>query len=150
MTEVSQNILSTHRVHRLHHLAIERHGGDAGLRSEGCIDGVLGGALTNTLYRCDLDDPDRLDALVFGLYCFQGVSTHHCYVDGNKRTAWLSLLEILQVGCGLTIEAPDDDVVTFCLTVADQHLTIEQIAEWVFPRLVPAAFVGESFEPSED
>ncbi len=55
---------------------------------------------------------------------------NHMFVDGNKRTATISMMEFLILN-GQKFKATNREVVDFALWVENQKPTIEQIAEWI-------------------
>lgn len=55
---------------------------------------------------------------------------NHPFVDGNKRTGWLSVVEFYALnGYGMT--ATNDDVVDMVRAVARGELSVEEIAAWL-------------------
>ena len=63
------------------------------------------------------------------------VNRLHPLVDGNKRLSWILVLRFLDLN-GLTLEATDDDAERFVLTVAGEHLPLEDIAGWFADHVV--------------
>ena len=55
---------------------------------------------------------------------------NHCFLDGNKRTAMLSLLGFLDIN-GLTLDATEDELFRLAIDVATAMLDKEQTIEWV-------------------
>jgi death-on-curing protein len=61
---------------------------------------------------------------------------NHCFVDGNKRTAALSLIEFLERN-GYTLEATNDELYRFTIDVASSALDKEDVSGWLEGRVVP-------------
>lgn len=87
----------------------------------------------------------RPDATVFGQDAYPDLPTkaaammeslarNHALVDGNKRTAWMLTLALLEVnGCRLV--ATVDDAEAWVLAVAQGHLSVAESAAWISGRL---------------
>jgi len=58
------------------------------------------------------------------------------FVDGNKRTALVAMLEFLGLN-GRRLEAPDDDLIELVLGVAEGRVTKAEIAVFVQRHGVP-------------
>ena len=59
---------------------------------------------------------------------------NHCFIDGNKRTATLSLIEFLERNA-CTVEATQNELVQFALAVATSALDKEATITWVREHL---------------
>src|SRR6266542_6111001 len=59
-----------------------------------------------------------------------GLATSHPYRDGNKRIAFLTILIFLGLN-GYSLSAPETEVVTTMLAIADHRLSAEELAGWV-------------------
>lgn len=68
-----------------------------------------------------------------------GNRENHPFVDGNKRTAYVTMQAFLEAN-GWTINATTDDKFTFMVDVAER-LTTQDAAEWIRQRTT-------SFDPS--
>lgn len=68
-----------------------------------CIDGKLGNAWTAELY---LEDENKVEGFVFAAHLMFNLIKGHCLMDGNKRIAWIGLVEVLG-SLGWQIEAGD-------------------------------------------
>lgn len=55
---------------------------------------------------------------------------NHVFVDGNKRTAAISMVEFLILN-GKKFKATNKEIVTFALRVENKKPTIEQISDWI-------------------
>lgn len=98
--------ISAFRVGELHDEALVRWGGRPGVREDGCVDRSIGAAQLAELYAGRVDGPVGLcfiGALLFYL------CKNSCYIDGNKRTAVLSALNML-LSYGLTLSCSNDEL----------------------------------------
>ncbi len=64
-----------------------------------------------------------------------GIAKNHPFVDGNKRTAYVTMKAFLEAN-GWTINATTDDKFTFMVDVAER-LTTQDAAEWIRERAKP-------------
>lgn len=119
----------------LHSAALARDGGAGGPADpSSCLDGALGAA-----YSAELYFEGRKHArpgLVFAAYLLFYLVQRHCYIDGNKRVAWMSALDVLQC-LGLDIEASDDEGFAMIEDVIAHRIESgDGVAAWMAPRLL--------------
>ncbi|MGH9327608.1 MAG: Fic family protein [Terriglobia bacterium] len=116
---------------------IKRWGGAGSEPISGCIDAALGAAFTAEMYSADEDQTEGLVAgLIFAGYLLFYLATKHCYLDGNKRISWACAMFIL-LRLGLTVQAGEDEIVNFCLSVANGNIKQgSQVVNWLATRLV--------------
>ena len=111
-------------VDAVHTDQIREHGGLPGVRD----DNALESALARPQHRSHYDS--RVDtAAVAAAYAF-GFVSNHPYRDGKKRVGFLAMITFLGLN-GLDFDAPEPDVVTRILMLADGSLSEEQLAEWI-------------------
>ena len=130
------------RVYEIHERIIARTGGLEGLRDGALLHAAVARPFA-TFAGEDLyaDDFEKAAAL------FHSLIKSHPFMDGTKRTAFASALYFLEV-CGYPRPSvlPEDEVIRFCLEVAEENMrraedasvqpkTIAEIAAW-FRRLV--------------
>lgn len=60
----------------------------------------------------------------------RGIIGDHPFVDGNKRTAMLVGMTLLEMN-GYEIVAARGEVEDFAVDIATRHLGVEEIAEWL-------------------
>lgn len=97
-----------------------------------CVEGRLGNAWSAETY----SQPHGVRAgLLFAVHLFFYLTQDHCFLDGNKRIAWLAMTCAL-LRHGLTIKATDDDAYSMAMAVAEGSLSAEGVLDWVTPRLV--------------
>lgn len=119
---VSRDIANT-----IHHEQITEHGGSHGVRDEG----LLSSALARPRDRWGHDENADVCALA-AAYAF-GLAKNHPYIDGNKRVALHVMYVFLRVD-GLKLNAPEPEVVTTMLGVADGSVSETDLAAWLRHR----------------
>ncbi len=107
---------------------LREHGGLPGLRDENALEAALARSRQRRHYEPRSDLATRAAAYGWGLV------TGHPYRDGNKRTAFLTMVVFAGLN-GLDLEATQEDVVTTMLAAAAGRLTEGQLADWVGARL---------------
>jgi death on curing protein len=109
----------------IHSLAISAFGGRLGLLDEGrlqsCVEAPKQTMFGNELYP---DLASKAAILFFALV------KNHPFVDANKRTGVLALLEFLQRN-GYELDAVDEDLYRFTMQVATSVLEKEAIGGWI-------------------
>ncbi len=73
----------------------------------------------------EVDSETVLSGLTFCGYLLFYLSKNHCWADGNKRAAWMSVVWVLEK-IGLTVEADDDEVINFCESILTAMLRRER------------------------
>lgn len=111
-------------VESIHLDQVRLHGGLAGVRDEGMLDS----ALHRARQRWSLD-PEADIAALAAAYGF-GISRNHPFLDGNKRVAFVVMLVFLALN-GWDFEAPEAEVVTAMLALAEGKSREEDFAAWV-------------------
>jgi death-on-curing protein len=126
------------QVYSIHETIIEESGGLVGLRDGAVLHAAVARPFASfageDLYP---DDFEKAAAL------FHSLIKSHPFMDGTKRTAFLSTLYFL-ANRGYTIpeHLPKDEVIRFCLEIAEENMrqargepitpkTIPEIAAWV-------------------
>jgi death on curing protein len=66
-----------------------------------------------------------------------GIAKNHPFVDGNKRTAYVTMTAFLRAN-GWTVEVTVDEEYTFMIAVAE-HLSPQEVAEWIRERVAEYA-----------
>jgi len=129
------HLISMDKILDIHSECIAQFGGDNTPEAkDGCVEGSLGAGWNAELY-------SGSEEATAGL-CFAGcilfyLVKNHCFVDGNKRVAWASCMEILR-SLGLTIRASDDEAETFCVEVITGAGNVKRAVDvciWLAPRL---------------
>lgn len=117
--------LTPQNVIQIHYELVEATGGSQGLRDLGLLESAVmrpqqtfgGKDLYPTL-------EIKAAALVHSLLL------NHMFVDGNKRTATISMIEFLIINKKKFI-ATNKEIVDFALWVENKKPSLEEIASWV-------------------
>ncbi len=107
----------------LHDESLSLHGGATGMRDEGLLDSALNRAPNIAMY----GEPDYADlAAAYGV----GIAKNHPFVDGNKRTAFLSIGLFLSLN-GMRLKATQVDATLTMLAVASGEMDEVAFADWL-------------------
>lgn len=128
--------IDSETIHSLYAEGMEKYGGMFSPSKDGCVDAALGAAYNAELYSMpEVDSETVVSGLSFCGYLLFYIATKHCWVDGNKRAAWSSTMWVLS-RFNLTVNAPDDEVIAYCLAIADKKVTSgEDVVNWIAERL---------------
>jgi death-on-curing protein len=107
----------------VHDEQLAEHGGTAGTRDQGLLESALARPVNLAAY----GTPDHADlAAAYGY----GIARNHPFIDGNKRTAFVSAELFLALN-GYTLTADDMACVTTMLDVAAGELDEPTFADWI-------------------
>ena len=110
-------------VHIIHDRQIARHGGASGLRD----GGLLQGALQRPINKWQYENTDTFGCAA--AYAF-GIAKAHAFVDGNKRTAFVTSITFLRLnGWHFVIEPAEG--VTFMEDLASGAVSEERFKKWL-------------------
>lgn len=115
--------LSRKLVLAIHDEQLAQHGGAEGVRDMGLLERALSRPLNLT------GDGDPSPAELGAMYAI-GIARNHPFVDGNKRTAFATLVTFLDFN-GIAFEPPDAEAV-----IAMLELASGQRSDEAFTRLV--------------
>lgn len=111
----------------IHDEQLAEHGGGPGIRDAALLES----ALARPRNAANHGNPDVADlAAAYGW----GLSRNHPFVDGNKRTAFVSIELFLRLN-GKELVADDADCVLTMLAVAAGDLSEGDLAQWIRDRL---------------
>ena len=110
-------------VYIIHDRQIVRHGGASGLRDEG----LLQGALQRPINKWQYEDSDTFGCAA--AYAF-GVAKAHAFVDGNKRTAFVTSVTFLRLNGWHFVTKPAEGV-TFMEDLASGAVSEESFRNWL-------------------
>ena len=113
----------------LHDRQLAEHGGGAGLRDAGALDS----ALARPRNRWEYGEDDR--AALAAAYAF-GLARNHPFVDGNRRTAWVTARLFLHLNGEPLIYAPED-AIHVVLALAAGEMSEAELADWFRDHLAP-------------
>jgi death on curing protein len=98
-------------------------GGADGVRDQGLIESALGRPRHKFAYgESDL-------AALAAAYAF-GIARNHPFVDGNKRTAFASMIIFLGLN-GIDFDVPPQDATAMILSLAASEVSEESFARWI-------------------
>ncbi len=122
----------------MHAHAVARYGGEPSPPQAGCLERSIGAAISAALYSTDSQDPDLLVAVS---YLLVYLAKNHCFVDGNKRVAWMAFLRALDLN-GLAVDADELDAAALVNDVATGAVDAIGVARWLTEpgRLIAAPF----------
>lgn len=99
-------------------------GGARGLRDEGLLDSALARPVNQYLY-----DKNSDLATLAAAYGF-GIAKNHAFIDGNKRTGFLSIGLFLALN-NKRLRADPVDCIQVILTLAEGTLDEAALAAWI-------------------
>jgi death on curing protein len=115
--------LSRQTILAIHDEQLAEHGGAVGVRDEGLLES----ALARPLNRASYGDPDMAE--LAALYAI-AIARNHPFVDGNKRTAYVTLESFLELnGCEFPVS--DRDAVIATLALASSAMSDDEFTAWV-------------------
>ena len=117
--------LTLEQILQLHALVLVKDGGADGVRDVGRLE-----AAVSTQHQVVFGE--ELYATVFAKAAalMRGIVGDHPFTDGNKRTAMLAGLTLLEVN-GYNFIAQRGELENFAVRVATDHLDIDAIADWL-------------------
>ncbi len=117
--------LTLEQLLELHTLVVEVSGGSMGLRDLGRLEAAIATQTQNTfgeeLYPAITD---KAAAMI------RAIIADHPFVDGNKRTAMLAGLTLLQLN-GKTFRADMGEIEDFAVKIATKHIDVPKISKWL-------------------
>ena len=109
----------------IHEVQLAEHGGGTGVRDAGLLDSALGKPQQLNNY----GEPPPDAAALAASYGY-GISRNHPFIDGNKRTGYVSAELFLRLN-GWRLNADDASCVVTMLAVAAGDITEEAFAAWL-------------------
>ena len=113
----------TRAVYIIHDRQIARHGGASGLRDEG----LLQGALQRPINKWQYENTDTFGCAA--AYAF-GIAKAHAFIDGNKRTAFVTSVTFLRLNGWHFVTEPAEGV-TFMEDLASGAVSEERFRNWL-------------------
>lgn len=107
----------------LHEQSLSEHGGSSGIRDEGLLDSALGKPQNQFAY----GTPNLFD--LAASYAF-GLVKNHPFIDGNKRTGFVTAILLLQLN-GWRFTADEADAAIRTLALAAGDMTESAYAAWL-------------------
>jgi len=123
--------LTIETVEYLHQLVLDKDGGLPGIhRSK--LEAKL------ALPMAGFGDYEHYPTVVekAAVYLYE-LATGHCFMDGNKRTAYTSTYVFLDLN-GYHLVATDDEIVTFVLKIANNETRppFEKVVRWIEAHVI--------------
>ena len=117
--------LTLEQIIRLHTLALVKDGGAGGIRNLGQLEAAVS-TQYQTVFGKELYTTvcDKAAALVRGIIC------DHPFIDGNKRTAMLAGLTLLEMN-EYDFITRQGELEDFAVHIAVSHLNVGVIANWL-------------------
>ena len=115
--------LTREQLEAIHREQVREHGGSPGLRDERLLESAMSRARNKFAYgETDL-------AVQAAAYAF-GIVKNHGFLDGNKRTAFMTLYLFLGLN-GRDLDAPEPAVVDVMTRLASGRMTESAFATWL-------------------
>jgi death-on-curing protein len=115
----------------IHAGQLREHGGSEGVRDEGLVEASLARPRHKWAYAARPHLADLAAAYAFGL------ARNHGFVDGNKRTAFMTCYVFVALN-GHELVAEEAEVVATIEALAAGRLTEAALARWIRARLARA------------
>ena len=127
-------LITIARLREFHTIGLKRYGGKDGPGDpSACLDAAVGAAYSAELYTTGKRHATA--GLPFSGYLIFYIALRHCFVDGNKRVAWMAAMEVLAQH-GLSVRASIDEAHDMIEAVLNHQLESgEQVTAWLAPRL---------------
>ena len=84
----------------IHDQQLQIYGGPTGVKDLGLVESALAAPINHRLYE------ENEDVLMLALVLCRAIAKNHGFVDGNKRTAFVAMVEFLEIN-GYELDAPD-------------------------------------------
>jgi death-on-curing protein len=107
----------------LHEQSLAQFGGSAGIRDEGLLESALGRPQNLVAY----GQPTLFE--LAASYAF-GLAKNHPFIDGNKRTAFVTAVLFLELN-GQVFQAGEVDAAVRTLALAAGEMSEAEFAEWL-------------------
>lgn len=137
MSKAKPRFISKKALLLLHEESLAEFGGDRGLRDEGLLDSALARPQNTYAY-----NPKSTIAQL-AASCAFGLVKNHAFVDGNKRTAFLSIGLMLAVN-GMKLTASPLEAIEAIVAAASSAMDEQELAVWIRNNSVPARPVRRS------
>ena len=115
--------LTIEQVIRIHETQIKTHSGSLGLRDRGSLESALNRPKNSLYYGKYVDVPS-----LAAVYAY-GITKNHPFIDGNKRTGFITSLNFLVLN-NFDFDASNSDVVETILGLANNEIDEEMLVNW--------------------
>ena len=110
-------------VHAIHDEQLVIHGGSAGVRDIGLLESALNRPRNKWNYE-EAELPELAAAYGYG------IARNHPFINGNKRTALLTMYTFLGIN-GVDFIVPEVDAASMILSLAAGEVSEESLARWI-------------------
>ncbi len=110
-------------VDAMHDQQLTEHGGAPGLRDEGLLESALARAQNLHAY-------GETDLCTLAAAYALGIVRNHPFIDGNKRTAFLTAYVFLRLN-GRTLTASEAEAAEIMMETAAGNVSDQTFAEWL-------------------
>jgi death-on-curing protein len=114
-------------VQDIHAEQLALFGGADGLRDQGLLESALARPQNKYAY-------GEADLSVLAAAYAYGIARNHPFVDGNKRTAFASMIVFLDVN-GIDLDAPPEQATAVMLSLAAGQVDESGLARWISDNL---------------
>ena len=111
----------------IHERSLAHHGGAEGIRDSGALESALTLPQNLSLY----ESPSRSELAASYLF---GIVKNHAFVDGNKRTAWVTARTFLALN-GVSLQFDALEAITFVESVAAGAVDRAEATIWFEERI---------------
>lgn len=127
------SIITVERVVELHAEGILRHGeGTLDPPRPGYIEGGLGNAWSAEIYA---DRPGMVHGFVFAAYAYIYLESRQCFTNGNKRAAWLTMVDILH-SIGIDLDCSEQEAIDVCEQITAKEMNADGLLAWLAAHAV--------------
>jgi death-on-curing protein len=106
-----------------HEILLVEHGGLSGMRDEGLLDSALGRPINQYFY-------ESANICQLAAAYAWGIARNHPFLDGNKRTAFLSMKTFL-LRNGIKLVPPKSEAIHKFIALAAGDVEEEGLAKWI-------------------
>jgi len=115
-----KKFITVEEVIEIHDRLMKKYGGEFGILDRGNLE-----------FSVDWVNTHPKKSLFWKIaILLRGIVSGHPFVDGNKRTGF-EVAMILLRGHGYDFEAPDKEILTFLIELAEKGKTINEIIKWL-------------------
>ena len=107
----------------IHEKLLVLHGGSAGIRDRGLLESALDRPKNLWVY-------EKRESHVLATAYADGIVNNHPFVDGNKRTGFVSAILFLESN-GLEFFGSEAEAALMTNGLADKNISTDQYAEWL-------------------
>lgn len=108
-----------------HNLSIEKYGGSKGIRDEGALESAIERPYASFAGEDLYTSPFQKAAAIL-----ESIVKNHPFVDGNKRTGFLTASALL-LHNNYELIASEENAYNFVIEVASSHMDFDNIVEWI-------------------